>query len=42
MTAEPAAVRIDQRVLTLAVPVDYSDDGTPLLSYAFEPAGEAG
>ena len=37
VTAEPAAVRIDQRVQTVAVPVDYADDGTPLLSYAFEP-----
>jgi uncharacterized OB-fold protein len=37
VTAEPAAVRIDQRVRTVAVAVDYADDGTPLLSYAFEP-----
>lgn len=40
--AEPADVRIDQRVRTVAVPADYADDGTPLLSYSFEPAVEAG
>lgn len=37
VTADPADVRIDQRVRTVAVPVDYADDGTPLLSYAFQP-----
>ncbi len=42
VSAEPGDVRIDQRVRTIAVQVDYADDGTPLLSYAFEPAGEAG
>jgi uncharacterized OB-fold protein len=42
VTAQPEDVRIDQRVRTVAVPVDYGDDGTPLLSYAFELIGEAG
>ncbi len=36
VTAGLAEVRIDQRVRTVAVPVDYADDGTPLLSYSFE------
>jgi uncharacterized OB-fold protein len=41
VAAQPADVRIDQRVRTIAVPVDYAEDGTPLLSYAFEPVEEA-
>jgi uncharacterized OB-fold protein len=37
VTAEPGDVRIGQRLRTKTVPADYADDGTPLLSYAFEP-----
>lgn len=37
VTAEPSDVRIGQRVRTVAVPVDYAEDGAQLLSYAFEP-----
>jgi uncharacterized OB-fold protein len=37
VTVEPSAVHIDQAVRTCLVPADFSDDGEPLLSYAFEP-----
>lgn len=37
VTAEPGAVHIDQAVRTCLVPADFSDDGEPLVSYAFEP-----
>ncbi len=37
VSAEPVDVRIDQQVRTVVVPVDYAEDGAPLLSYTFEP-----
>lgn len=39
VNAPPAAVRIEQRVRTVAVPAGWADDGTPVLSFAFSPEG---
>lgn len=41
VSAGPGEVQIDQRVRTVAVPLDYAEDGAPLLSYAFEPVKES-